>query len=243
MRIRTKLLAAGAALFLSSGAALAVPATAQTDLNVRSGPGTQYPVVGSVGGGESVDVGSCTGSWCQVSFSGGSGFANRSYLAMNGAGPAVAATPYVSGDDYAYDDGYYDDGYAYGPSVGFFIGPDGRRHRGHNGWNGHDGRTGWNGAGRPGNNWSGRGPGVTPAPQQGFAGPPAGWQRPGTGIGPGAGFQSRGMRSAPVGMPSGGAGFGGGRSGGAGFGGAHVGGGAPAGGAQGGFAGSITHGR
>ena len=40
MTLRTKLLGAGAALLLSTGAALAVPATAQTDLNVRSGPGT-----------------------------------------------------------------------------------------------------------------------------------------------------------------------------------------------------------
>src|SRR5258705_12314521 len=100
MTPKTKLLAAGAALLLSTGAALAVPATAQTDLNVRSGPGPQYPVVGSIQGGETVDVGSCTGSWCQVSFSGGSGFASRNYLAMGGsAGPAAAATPYVYVDE------------------------------------------------------------------------------------------------------------------------------------------------
>ena len=48
MTLKTKLLGAGAALLLSTGAALAVPATAQTDLKVRSGPGTQYPVVGSI---------------------------------------------------------------------------------------------------------------------------------------------------------------------------------------------------
>src|SRR5690349_3496431 len=124
--IKTKLLAGGAALLLSTGAALAVPATAQSDLNVRSGPGTQYPVVGTIGGGETVDVGSCTGSWCQVSFSGGSGFANRSYLAMGGVapGPAVAAVPYGYDDDsygYGYDDGpYY--GYSYGPGVSFYAG-------------------------------------------------------------------------------------------------------------------------
>ena len=101
MTLKTKLLGAGAALLLSTGAALAVPATAQTDLNVRSGPGTQYPVVGSIQGGETVDVGSCTGSWCRVSFSGGSGYASRSYLAMGGGapGPAVAAAPYVYDDE------------------------------------------------------------------------------------------------------------------------------------------------
>jgi hypothetical protein len=240
--LRKTLLASAAALLLTTGAALAVPATAQSDLNVRSGPGPQYPVVGALQGGETVDVGGCTGSWCQVSFSGGTGYANRSYLAMGGEaapGPAVAAVPYGYDD---YDNGYYDDGYAYGPGVGFFIGADGRRHQrgwnGRTGWNG--GNNGWNGgrgnwAGRPGGN-----PGMTPGmvgPQQGFAGPPTGWQRPGTGIGAGgtfrgggfnggfAGARGGGFTGAPAGMRTGG-------------------GGAPAGGgAQGGFAGSITHGR
>ena len=119
MTIRNTLLASGAALLLSAGAAIAAPATAQTDLSVRAGPGVQYPVVGSIQGGETVDVGGCTGSWCQVSFSGGSGYANRSYLAMaGGPGVGIAAEQYYVGDPaYAYDDSDY--GYAYGPGVGF----------------------------------------------------------------------------------------------------------------------------
>ena len=149
MTLKTKLLGAGAALLLSTGAALAVPATAQTDLNVRSGPGTQYPVVGSIQDGETVDVGSCTGSWCRVSFSGGSGYASRKYLAMGGGapGPAVAAAPYVYDDEPDYGYGYYDDGYAYGPSAYIYANPR-FRHR-HHGWHG---RPGWNGGG----NWAGR---------------------------------------------------------------------------------------
>lgn len=225
MSLKTKLLGAGAALLLTTGAALAVPATVQSDLNVRSGPGTQYPLVGSLQGGQTVDVGSCTGSWCQVSFGGGSGFASRNYLAMGGGapGPAVAAAPYVYDDGY-YDDGYYDYGYAYGPSAYIYANP-----RFRHGWHG---RPGWNGGG----NWAGRPgrPGGTPPVaggqnRTGFAGPPANWQRPGTGIGAGgggAGFAGRG-----------GAGF-------AGGGGARV--SAPAGGggggAQPGFAGSIVRG-
>jgi len=161
--LRTGLVTAGAALLLSATAAAAMPATAQTDLNVRSGPGTQYPVVGSIAAGEAVDAGGCTGSWCQVSFSGGSGYANRSYLAMGGGaapGPAVAVTPYVYGDDYAYDDDY---GYGYGPSVGLYAGP-----RYHRGW---QGRTGWNGP-RTGNwqgNHSGNWQGNTPVTGKGTA--------------------------------------------------------------------------
>ena len=85
---------------------------------MRSGPGTQYPVVGSIPGGETVDVGSCTGSWCQVSFSGGTGYASRSYLAMGGGAPrpggrARRRTSMTTTPDY----GYYDYGYAYGPSA------------------------------------------------------------------------------------------------------------------------------
>src|SRR5260370_32960654 len=91
--IRTILLASGAALVLSTGIAAAAPATAQADLTVRAGPGPRYPVVGSIQAGEAVDVGNCTGNWCQVSFSGGSGFANRSYLAMAGRPRVGGARP------------------------------------------------------------------------------------------------------------------------------------------------------
>ncbi len=228
MTLRTKLLGAGAALLLSTGAALAVPATAQTDLNVRSGPGTQYPVVGSIQGGETVDVGRCTGSWCRVSFGGGSGFASRSHLAMGGRarGPVVAAAPYVY-DEPDYDYGYYDYGYAYGPSAYFYANP---RFRHRHGW---QGRPGWNGggnwAGRPGG-WAGR-PGGTPPVvggqnRTGFAGPPANWQRPGTGIGVGggarvggSGFSGGAPAAAAPAAPAGGGG-----------------------GAQPGFAGSIVRG-
>lgn len=258
MTLRTKLLGTGAALLLSTGAALAVPATAQTDLNVRSGPGTQYPVVGSIQGGEAVDVGSCTGSWCQVSFSGGTGYASSRYLAMGGGapGPAVAAAPYVYDNGDYNDYGYYDYGYDYGPSGFIYVNPR-FGHRRH-GWSG---RPGWNGggnwAGRPGGggNWAGRPGGTPPVAGQpagsGFAGPPANWQRPGTGIGAGArigggsGFSGGAPRvGAGAGFSGGGPRVGGGAgfSGGGGFRGGAA---APAGGGGGGgagFAGSMVRG-
>ena len=93
MTLKTILLGAASAVVLSAGAANAAPATAESSLNVRSGPGTQYPVVDTIPAGGAVDVGNCTGSWCRVSFSGGYGFANRSYLAMGGGGAAVAVAP------------------------------------------------------------------------------------------------------------------------------------------------------
>lgn len=227
--IRTVLLASGAALLLSTGIAAAAPGTARTDLNVRSGPGTNYPVVGSLQSGETVDVQGCTGSWCQVSFSGGSGFASQSYLAMAGGVPSagVAVTEgYAPGyaysePSYGYDDDYYGYGYDYGPSVGVFVG-GGRFHNGHRydhrwggrpgGWQG--GRTGvatgtWQG--RPGG-WQGRG---------GFSGNRVGGAAPGSVAPVGRGGPTM---SAPTGL--GGARMGGGggpRMGGGG--GAHIGGG------------------
>ena len=47
----TKLLAAGAALIFSGSIAAAAPATVSTDLNMRSGPGTEYGVVVTIPAG------------------------------------------------------------------------------------------------------------------------------------------------------------------------------------------------
>jgi uncharacterized protein YraI len=51
-------------------------ATAITNVNVRAGPGSQNPVIGVIGAGQSVDVGACTtsGRWCNVAFNGGEGW-------------------------------------------------------------------------------------------------------------------------------------------------------------------------
>jgi hypothetical protein len=248
MTLKTILFGAASALVLSASAANAVPATAETSLNVRSGPGTEYEVVGAIPAGETVHVRGCTGSWCRVAFAGGTGFASRSYLAMAG-GPApsvgVAVAPGYAYDDGPYYDDYYDYGYGYGPSVGFSVGVGGRFHHGHRGWRGGNWNGGhaWNGGGRNwdhghawnggGRNWSGRttghhNPGSVASRQGGFAGPPAGWQRPGTGIGA-AGAGRSGMAGASAGMRSGGGAIGGGGH--AGGGGGHAG---------GGFAGSIA---
>lgn len=188
MMTKTRLLGAAAVLLLSAGAAGAAPAVSRQDLNVRSGPGTQYGVVGVIQAGATVDVGGCQGSWCQVEFDGGTGYANRSYLQMANAPSAgvVVQAP-------AYDPYDYDYGYSYGPGVGFYAGPrfrhDGWRH----GWHGRS--NGWQG--RNAGNWQGRS-----------------WQggdRQGARMGPGRGqgaqpgsVDSRaGARvSAPVSMPT-----------------------------------------
>jgi uncharacterized protein YraI len=200
MRIRNTLLASSAALVLSAGAAAAAPATAQSNVNVRSGPGTQYPVVGALRGGETVDVADCTGSWCQISFSGGTGYASQNYLAMaGGGGPGYAAVApgyvdqgevYDDTPGYAYNDYYYDD---YGPSVGFYVSPRFRHHR--HGWHGRphvggqwQGRPGWNGGNRVGGVGapSGRMGNVGPGFNPGGVGAPVGRMgNVGAGVNPG----------------------------------------------------------
>ena len=50
-----------AALGLSTGIAAAAPAVTETDLNMRSGPGTGYGVVTVIPDGATVDVAGCSG--------------------------------------------------------------------------------------------------------------------------------------------------------------------------------------
>ncbi|MFC0246499.1 SH3 domain-containing protein [Falsochrobactrum ovis] len=69
---------------LVAGAAQAADAIVTADLNVRTGPGTGYGVIGSIPNRSPIDVHSCTAGygWCQVSYGGLSGWASSRYLAM-----------------------------------------------------------------------------------------------------------------------------------------------------------------
>jgi uncharacterized protein YraI len=78
-----KIFFAGAVLALSL-----TPAAAQThrthtttDLNLRAGPGTRYPVRTVIPAGAAIDVHSCGNSWCYMSWAGHQGYVNHSYLA------------------------------------------------------------------------------------------------------------------------------------------------------------------
>jgi hypothetical protein len=80
-----------AALAITAGPAMAdMIAAATTDLNVRAGPGTQYPVIGVIGAGQAVNVEGCLsgGGWCKV----GDGWASAKYLgtAMVSGAPVIA---------------------------------------------------------------------------------------------------------------------------------------------------------
>lgn len=67
-------------LLLGAGQAMAYPASATADLNLRSGPGTQYRVVGVIPRGGRVDVVDCSRGWCDVIWSGRRGYASGRYL-------------------------------------------------------------------------------------------------------------------------------------------------------------------
>jgi uncharacterized protein YraI len=74
--------AAVAGVLVTSGAAFAATATATTDLNIRAGPGSQYPVIGILGAGQSTEIKGClqNGRWCSVSTAGEEGWAYSAYL-------------------------------------------------------------------------------------------------------------------------------------------------------------------
>lgn len=108
------------ALALSASAAFASPALVISDLNLRSGPGTQYRSVGVVPGGSTVNVFECQRGWCAVSAFGRNGFVNDNYLdfggPMRGYGPPPPPPPPVVYERPVYGPGYGPPPpYAYGP--------------------------------------------------------------------------------------------------------------------------------
>lgn len=80
--------------------AVAAPAFAQqmvvatTDLNVRSGPGPQYGVVGVIGADEQATLEGCldASKWCQVTVGSTSGWAYSDYLIGDNSGVEVVVT-------------------------------------------------------------------------------------------------------------------------------------------------------
>ncbi len=79
-----------AAMLLSTSAYADVNATATTDLNLRGGPGPEYPVVGVIAAQDSAVVQGCLEGkkWCQVSYNGVSGWAYGDYLSADVGGQA-----------------------------------------------------------------------------------------------------------------------------------------------------------
>jgi Bacterial SH3 domain len=117
--------------------ASAAPGVVNTSVNLRQGPGTSTPIIGKIPAGSPVEVGTCSGEWCQATFEGMSGYVIASALAQGGAygGPPPGAPRrgypppppgYAGPPPYAYPGpGPYSGGPYYGPYYGY--GPPWRR--------------------------------------------------------------------------------------------------------------------
>lgn len=81
---------AATVMLASAGAAFAAPATASSNVNVRSGPGGGYGVVDVLRRGDRVDVQQCRGGWCYIEKRGPDGWVSANYLNGRGNGGTVA---------------------------------------------------------------------------------------------------------------------------------------------------------
>lgn len=79
----------------ASPAMAASSGTVTTDLNLRAGPSTQYPVVTSIPSSSSVLVYGCNAdvSWCDTAYGGHRGWASAKYIQITGSGAPVVVTP------------------------------------------------------------------------------------------------------------------------------------------------------
>ena len=116
-------------------------AFATANVNLRSGPGTDAEVIATIPGGSRVQIASCDGEWCAVTWNGRSGYAiarnlgaaprqARAYRPQPGYaegppgyedGPPViyGAPRYYGPPAVVYGPGYYGYGGYYGPGYGW----------------------------------------------------------------------------------------------------------------------------
>lgn len=104
--------AAGMTFAASSSMASATEAQSTTNLNVRSGPGTNFNVLDTLSAGELVEVTECVSNgWCYVEHEGPNGWVSSTYLAAPAdPEPEPVPTPGPSDPECSF---------------GFSIGPDG----------------------------------------------------------------------------------------------------------------------
>ena len=93
MRAKSLIAGAGAiaAVLAFPNVASALDAVAVTDLNMRAGPGSQYPIVATIQSNGAVEIIGCLeqGSWCEVSWQGNQGWSYSEYLAVTETGEQV----------------------------------------------------------------------------------------------------------------------------------------------------------
>ena len=116
---RVLLPALAGALLAMTGAALAdTPVSAVADLNVRAGPGPQYPVIGVLAAGQSATLSGCieNSKWCTIAEAGGRGWIYSDYVTADFGGDRVVLTRRPADAGIAVvapptDDLYTDDNY------------------------------------------------------------------------------------------------------------------------------------
>lgn len=80
--------------FAGTAVAQTTSATATAELNIRSGPGPQYPSVGFIAAGDSAAVDGClqNSKWCRVTYDGVTGWSYSDYLTADLSGQTVVLT-------------------------------------------------------------------------------------------------------------------------------------------------------
>ena len=124
---RKTFLAAALAGVLVAGPAFAIRGYSTAHLNLRAGPGTQYPVVGVMEYNVRSDITGCLAdySWCSINVAGLSGWASAEYLVVDKGGSimqvdeqgAATGIPVVEAEGVAE--------VVAGPTVGVVVGPAG----------------------------------------------------------------------------------------------------------------------
>jgi len=98
----TVVAAATFALVASTITAFAVPATAISAVNVRSGPGVSFAKIDALHAGQAVNVTECQGGWCYVEKTGPDGWVSGNFLqATEEAAAAPAPAPNNAANDAA----------------------------------------------------------------------------------------------------------------------------------------------
>jgi uncharacterized protein YraI len=108
------------ALLLSASAVSA--ATLTDNLNLRSGPGISFDVIGAMPAGSDVRVLNCGPSWCRIVWNDTTGFASRRFISSGGPIYAASSSTAVVAPRYDYGYGYAQtrsSSWAPNPDVGY----------------------------------------------------------------------------------------------------------------------------
>jgi uncharacterized protein YraI len=152
MKIRRLIGAVAALTLLGLASAQAAPGFSTADVNIRTGPDTEFPSVGVIPEGDEIEIAGCLRdeSWCDVIWAGNRGWVYSEYLAFEqrggyvslpDVGPAAFHIPFVTFVARDYWDRYYvgrpwyrdrDRWYAYNvrPRAGWHAPPPGPRNAG-----------------------------------------------------------------------------------------------------------------